>query len=427
MTKAQKKLKELRDRQSRERQRMAEIGLAESMTDELRSELDEIEGGTPDLERQIRAAQVAVETEESAQVTETRDNDGPDAEARERIELRGRCSVANFLNAAVRGRTPTGAEAELAQAAGMDNPNEIPLEMWQHPPETETRAATGLPAAGQAVNLDVVWPAIFAPSIASRLMVAMPEVESGQWASWTIDTSLTAGAAAKGDAAAATAATFQTTVTAPKRISGRLEVRIEDLAGAGTNFESALRENLSLVMSDQFDHQAVNGDGSGANLTGLFARLTAPSDPSSVARFDDFIDLYSSGVDGLWSATCRDVGLLVGVAAYRLAAKTFRDSSDGTSDLGDTPFSDFAARSTGGLWTNSRMPAAKSSIEPGIRYALGRPGLRKATMPIWNRIAIDDIYSGSASGTRAFTAHIICGDLILNQPAAFSQVAIKVA
>ena len=52
MTLAQKKLKELRERQSRERQRMAELAVVDELTDETRSELDALETGTPDLERQ---------------------------------------------------------------------------------------------------------------------------------------------------------------------------------------------------------------------------------------------------------------------------------------------------------------------------------------------------------------------------------------
>ena len=60
MTKSQSQLR----RQSMERGRMAELAVAESLTAE---ELDSIEQCTPDLERQIRAATSAVETEESEQ------------------------------------------------------------------------------------------------------------------------------------------------------------------------------------------------------------------------------------------------------------------------------------------------------------------------------------------------------------------------
>ena len=67
MTTAQTKLRQLRDRQSKERGRVAELAVADELTDETRAELDAIETGTPDLERQLRAATSAVETEETEQ------------------------------------------------------------------------------------------------------------------------------------------------------------------------------------------------------------------------------------------------------------------------------------------------------------------------------------------------------------------------
>ena len=64
MTAAQKRLRELRGRQSKERGRMAELSLIDELGDEHRAELDTIEKGTPDLERQMRAAVIALENEE---------------------------------------------------------------------------------------------------------------------------------------------------------------------------------------------------------------------------------------------------------------------------------------------------------------------------------------------------------------------------
>ena len=58
MTKTQGALRDLRERQSKERGRMAELAVAAELTDETRAELDTIETGTPDLERQLRAATV---------------------------------------------------------------------------------------------------------------------------------------------------------------------------------------------------------------------------------------------------------------------------------------------------------------------------------------------------------------------------------
>ena len=54
---------------------------------------------------------------------------------------------------------------------------------------------------------------------------------------------------------------------------------LEDIAAIGQdNFESALRDNLSLVLSAELDNQLLNGAGSSNDLTGLIARLTAASD-----------------------------------------------------------------------------------------------------------------------------------------------------
>ena len=67
MSPAQTQLRTLRDRQSPPNAAAwPTLGLAESLTDETRSELDAIEAGTPDLERQLRAATRSRWTRKSA-------------------------------------------------------------------------------------------------------------------------------------------------------------------------------------------------------------------------------------------------------------------------------------------------------------------------------------------------------------------------
>ena len=193
MTPAQKKMRELRDRQSRERGRMAELGLADSLTAETRAEFDAIETGTPDLERQIRAATLAVEQEEGEQRQAAAAAE-PDAELRERLELRSRASLGRYLEAALRGRLPSGAEAELAAAAGVEG---IPIELWDVPAEHRADAPTPSPAT-VGVNLDPIRPQLFASSIAPRLGIDMPRVASGSYATATITTAMTAAPKAKG-------------------------------------------------------------------------------------------------------------------------------------------------------------------------------------------------------------------------------------
>ena len=77
MTDAQKRLRELRERQSKERQEMAELSRVESLTDEQRARMDAIEVGVPDVERQLRAAESTVAAEGDAETRATE----PDAES----------------------------------------------------------------------------------------------------------------------------------------------------------------------------------------------------------------------------------------------------------------------------------------------------------------------------------------------------------
>ncbi len=434
MTEAQKRVRELRERQSKERQRMAELSREDNLTDETRAELDGIEKGTPDLERQTRAAMAALESEERE--AETAKANEPDAKQRERIELRSKASLTNYLTAALSGRQVSGPEAELRSAAGITDG--IPIEIWDVPPPTEQRqtdAVTNAPGT-TGINLDRIRPAVFANSIAPRLGIEMPRVESGSYASATITTSLSATAIAKATKKDATAASFAVTTATPKRISARLAIAVEDVAAIGqANFESILRENLSLVLSDALDNQAINGTGTAPNLAGIFSRLTDPAATTAVVDFDGFASAHAGGIDGLWASGLKDVSIVCGPATMALAARTFQSAA---SYKGEMSAAAYAARETGGLWTNSRMPDAATfmsvdNVQQAVLYRKGRSMMggagmmRTAICPHWNSIGIDDIYSGSGSGERFFTLHVLLGDVIIVQPAAYSQIAFQIA
>ena len=427
MTTAQKRLRELRERQSKDRGRMAELAVLDDLNDEQRSELDTIEKGTPDLERQIRAATVAIEDEEKA--AETTKANEPDAELRERRELRSRASLTEFLMARMQGRLVQGPEAELSKAAETRD-GTIPLELWDTIEQRQTDTVTAAPGT-VGVNLDRIRPAVFANSIAMRLGIEMPRVQSGSYASATISSSLTATAEAKGGRADATAAAFTVTSVTPKRISARLAIAIEDIAAVGQqNFESILRENLSLVLSDQLDDQVINGNGSAPNLTGVFQRLTDPGAPTAVADFDAYASAHAGGVDGLWANTIKDVSIVVGAETYRHSSRTFQTAA---SYKGELSAAAYAMVNAGGLWTNERMPDAASNVQQAILYRKGRSmmggagAMRTAVCPHWNEVSIDDIYSGSATAERFFTMHVLLGDVILVQPAAYSQISFQLA
>ncbi len=418
-------------RASEIRQRLNEIaGLeGDALTDEIRAESDGLTTEYRDCETRLRAA-IAAEPGSVETRVETMD-----AEARERLELRGRVSLGSYLTAALAGRIPSGPEAEFS-AAFKAKPGEIPMDLWEadRPAATEHRASTPAPNTGTGVTVAPVQPFVFAPSIAPRLGVDMPSAPSGSYSEMTISTALPASPKAKGADAADTAGALTPVTAAPRRISARMSVTLEDVASVGqANFESALRQNVSMALSDAYDNQAVNGDGNAPNVNGLINQLTDPANPTAVAGFDDFVAAFADQIEGLWAGTMRDVSLVANVDAYKLSAKTFRDrvidtGQRGGVSLGDQSFADYAAEKTGGWWTNKRMPATASTIARGIVYRMGRPGLRTACHPTWGTVSIDDIYTSSRSGQRHFTVHTLVGDkVLLVQPAAYGLVEFKVA
>ena len=341
---------------------------------------------------------------------------------RERIELRTTAQLTNYLLAAARGRLVGGAEAELAAAAGVSG---IPLELWDIP--QEHRAVTNAPAT-VGINLDPIRPAVFANSIAPRLGIQMPRVMSGTYATGTITGSQDATALAKSGAAVGVAGAITVTTATVKRISARLELTLEDIASIGQgNFESILRENLSLALSDELDNQMLNGDGQAPNLKGLFnVLLPDPAAPAAgVADFDDFVAAFAGGINGLWADVVKEVSIVAGVETYQLSARTFRDIA--TSDLGDKAFSDYAMSRYGGWWMNARMPLKDNHIQQAVLHRRGRTGMRTAVCPHWNQVSVDDVFSGSAKGERYFTLHVLIGDVILVQPDAYKQVAFRVS
>ena len=406
---------------------MAELSLLDSLDAETRAELDGIEAGTPDLERQIRAAQTAVDAEDRDSVVAAATGDKP--EDGERAELRAACSVGRFLVGAQTRQS--GPEAELQSELGLAA-NQIPLEVWSRPAETraEERAITAAPST-VGVNLDVLRPYVFAPSVVDKLMVEMPMVESGTYATGTITTAATADAVAKGTEVPETAGAFTVSTTTPHRVGASLNLAAEDIAAVGQqNFESVLRQHISLVLSDELDDQLLNGDNQNDDLTGIFQRLTDPSAPGAdVADFDDFVAAFADGIDGLWSSTMSEVSIVAGVDTYKLSAKTFRDVTG--QDLGSISFADYAAAHTAGWWTNKRMPATASHVQQAILCRKGRSmmpdPMRLAVAPHWGYISVDDIYTGARKAERRYVLSVLVGDVILVQPSAYAQVAFRVS
>ena len=386
-------------------------------------------------ERELLAAQKTTETEyREALTAESEAETQPttaDPELRERLELRRKSRLGAFILAHLQGREPNGPEAEYRSALGVTG---IPVDLFEREPEIRADAASVAPATGMGSTLAPIQPALFAPSIAPRLGIDMPTVGSGAYSEARISTSLTAGAKAKGAAQESTAAVLTTVTANPRAITGRLTLQLEDIALIGQdNFEAALRSNLQMALSHEYDGQTVNGNGTAPNVNGLIKQLTDPANPTEIAGFDDYLKSFSDAIDGLWASELREIAIVANVDAYKRSARTFRDFTKETNTAaaaarGAVSFADYAKANTAGWWCNSRMPATAANIARGIVHRRGRPGVRTAVHPVWNSITIDDVYTDAASRQRHVTMSVLVGDkVILVQPAAYALAEWKVA
>ena len=419
----------LQIRASEIRQRLNTISGLEgaALTDEIKAETGTLAAEYSDVELRMRAAMIAEDAE--------RQTNGPtvDAELRERIGLRGRARLGNFLLAAARGALPNGAEAELFAASGIKTG--IPIDLWESSDlgalelrsrlALETRVVTPAPATGTGTHVQAIQPAIFDPSILSSLRIDLPSAESGAFSEMVIGTPPTAAPRAKSAQFVATAGALTAVTATPRRISAAVETTLEDVAAVGTpSFESSLKAATSMALSAQLDQQGVNGDGTAPAVDGLVHQLTRGNAPTALATFDDFNAGVADRVDGIWSRTMRDVRFLVAAGGYARAAKVFRDD---TGARGSISAASYLMDKAGGFSAAARL-VQSATIADAIAVSMGRGGLRIACLPVWASVNIDDIYSQADKGTRVYNMHVLIGSkVIVNYPDAYDLVLFKFA
>ena len=257
------KLRNILVRQSEVRERLnAEIGKDEPDDTKLTSLRNEAQSIETELREALKADDKPDATDDDASDAGAK----VDAETRERLELREKCGVSDFVAGALLGKEPTGAAAEYAAAEGCPGLMPITLlgptteERRREHREREHRAVTPAPADTDVPHTHApIVPMLFDRSIAPYLGIMMPTVGTGIQSYPVLSTAVTAGMAAEDANAVNTAGAFTVTDADPRRLTGALTIRKEDAAKLPA-LEESLRGNLASVISDEFDDEALNGD-----------------------------------------------------------------------------------------------------------------------------------------------------------------------
>lgn len=412
MTKAQKALREAREAKSKNRQRMAEIGLmAEGdVTDEIRSEQGELEAAVPELERRERAAQVAVDQEEDRQREEgdKAAAAGQDPETRERLELRGKVKIGRFLEAAMETRTVDGAEAEYMAALKLPltgrgaGGTAFPLELLAPEIRHEERATTD----AETVTTPRRWlDRLFAGTAAMNVGVTMESVPAGV-ASYPVTT---AGASAAQrqratDSAADAAWTIGVTEAKPKRNAVRAVFTIEDAARI-PGLESALTRDLRMALTEGIDRAVFLGDttatGTDADITGLqTASITETTlTQANKVKGPETLTAFTGMVDGISAMGLGDLRVVAAIGAWRLWENTIINSTADNMTLAAF------LREAGLSWTaRGEIETATANGDFGAFVGLGRGIEGAGVAAVWEAgELIRDPYSKAATGEVAIT------------------------
>ena len=378
-----------------------------TLTDETRAELDAIETGTPDLERQLRAATVAVDAEEAEQREAAKAGDRATKRAwtprtASALELRAKVRMGRYVQAAIENRSVDGAESELNAAVGI-GANRFPLELLAPPVEAravEDRATTSV----DTMTTPRRWlDRLFNETAAMHLGVTMESVPVGS-ASYPVTT---AGASAaqrdKTEAATDAAWTVGVTELKPKRNAVRLLFSIEDAARI-PGLESALTRDLGMALTEGIDRAIFLGDsgasGTDSDITGLQAAgITEQTVTQAFKVNQNMLAAFTIMVDGVHASGVEDLNVVASIGSYRLWENTVINSTSTVTTLAKfLRDAGLSWRTRGGIDTNT----ANGDFGAYIGRRRGIEGA--AVAGVWEAgELIRDPYSGAGKGEVALT------------------------
>ena len=407
------------------KKRLREIESISDLTDEIRSESDGLQVELRDVETR-RAAALASEGDPN----ETREVTIDSAERKTRA-IGARSKLTRYTAAAITGQPVDGAEAEYAEARGC--PGYMPLDMTGPTMEqrqaafhraVEHRAVTPAPADTDVPSTHApIVPAIFDRAAGAYLGVEMPTVATGIASYPVLSTSLQGGMVAESGEATEGAGAFTVKDADPRRLTGAFRIRKEDVAKL-PNLEESLRENLSRVLSDEYDKQLVTGDNVAPNLDGILRQLTDPSAPAASAEtFDRYLAALTSHIDGLMSVDEMGVRALVGPHTYRHMAASLR-----AGNAADQTFTQYWRSNGGGIRASRRIADPATMIQQAIIRRSNPAGDRVAVAPVWMGMEIlRDPYTAAGKGELVLTGTVLIGGVVILRDDAFVQDSFRLA
>lgn len=354
------------------------------------------------------------------------------------VELRDKISLGRYLSGIAEQRTLDGAEGELRAELKLSD-QAIPVEALLPTPEERADAVSPQNAAGNAlpsgtINLSTgpLLNRVFTRTDTAFLGVAMPTVPAGERRYPVMTSGTKASMQARGASPEAGAAKFTVVDANPHRLTGRYVLDLEGVAEMGGLLESTLRADLRTEMGWQLDDQILNGDGTGANVSGILASLDDTPWPALAGSAKDPAQLtWESGrqlvyqnLDGMFARTESDIRLLLGDSTYDRLRSVYRNGATASNVDGLD-----AIRALGARVRRSFMIPAQSAYLDGatkreqhVIFA-AEPGALVA--PIWQGITmIRDPYTEAGKAQIVLTAHMLF-DLVFRRKDGWKDLAVN--
>ena len=398
-----KLLQSLEIRASEVRSRLAVIGGMETIPDEVRSEMEALRNEYDVNEARQRALKIAGDG--PATPLEVRSSEG-----RAFRELVDKANVGAIFDSAFSHKALDGATAEIQQHYGLES-NQVPYALltrqWPGDDDLETRAVVTSPTnVGQEQQSIIPW--VFPQSVAAFLGIDMPTVGVGEAVYPVLTSELVVSTPAAGATAAETTGTFDTDVLSPARLQAAFFYNREDRARFAM-MDSALRENLSMGLSDGLDSVIVAGS------NGLLTGTNLPDhNASAVTDFDGYVGNFGySRVDGRYAGMVGDVRIVMGAGTYAHAGSVYRNTSVDRTAL------DRLMDISGGVRVSAHVPDVSGSKQEGI---IRRGMNRDMVAPIWEGLTIiGDETSKAAQGQIIVTAVMLHAVKILRTDGFYKQ------